>query len=108
MITHWHLAQPLEDQPPCPAARALLVYVLLNDAMLPAVTELSVLSLRLHACHVMFAQVHLAPAVLEVDQQHVTDILAAIRGVLQPFPSLSAAAERCTQLKCSLLILLTQ
>lgn len=46
------------------------------------------------ALHVMLLQVHLAPAVLEVDQQHVTDILAAVRGVLQPFPSLSAAADR--------------
>ena len=39
-------------------------------------------------------QVHVAPAVLEIDQQHVTDIMAAVGRALQPFPALSAAADR--------------
>ncbi len=30
-------------------------------------------------------QVHTAPLVLEIDQQHITDILAALNEAMQPF-----------------------
>lgn len=38
-------------------------------------------------------QVHVAPLVLEIDQQHITDILAAISQAMQPFQS-SHSTER--------------
>jgi len=43
---------------------------------------------------VFVMQVHVAPLVLEIDQQHITEILAAVDEALQPFQSPQATEER--------------
>ncbi len=41
-------------------------------------------------------QVHTAPLVLEIDQQHIADILAAINEAMQPFQGPHTTEKRCS------------